>query len=394
MPDSQVMAGVNVAQVMLSPLGQYLVPQARQAPDAGLQKLLETAGFDPQRDLREFLVAASGNPGSTSPMIILVRGTFDVPKILEAGQAGGATVETYKDVPIMTMSKQGSIAFLDSTLAIFGDAADLRAAIDRRSAPAAISPALAAQVNQLSASEDAWFVTIAPLSQLQPQAPRGAGAAANPFAMLSSVQQLSFGVKFGANVVANLQAVSKTDQDAAALAAVLKSLPSLMQMGGSNSELTQAAALLQSMNVTVDGNVTKVALSVPESQIEQMIQASHANANHGAIGVDPRALAPATGASPQRTRVGADVQKPKLRQHTEPVYPPLAQQARISGVVRLNAIIGKDGTVQKLTLASGHPLLVPPAMEAVKQWVYEPTLLNGQAVEVATQIEVNFTLQQ
>jgi protein TonB len=59
----------------------------------------------------------------------------------------------------------------------------------------------------------------------------------------------------------------------------------------------------------------------------------------------------------------------------------------------LNAIIGKDGTVQNLTVASGHPLLVAPAMEAVKQWVYEPTLLNGQAVEVATQVEVNFTLE-
>jgi protein TonB len=76
------------------------------------------------------------------------------------------------------------------------------------------------------------------------------------------------------------------------------------------------------------------------------------------------------------------------------VYPPLAKEARISGVVRLNAIIGKDGTVQDLTIASGHPLLVPAAMEAVKQWVYQPTLLNGQAVEVVTQIEVNFTLSQ
>ena len=63
-------------------------------------------------------------------------------------------------------------------------------------------------------------------------------------------------------------------------------------------------------------------------------------------------------------------------------------------MVRLNAILGADGTVQKLTLASGHPLLAPAAMEAVKQWVYAPTLLNGQAVEVATQIEVNFELSQ
>ena len=72
----------------------------------------------------------------------------------------------------------------------------------------------------------------------------------------------------------------------------------------------------------------------------------------------------------------------------------LAKQARIQGVVRLNAIIGKDGTIQNLTVATGHPLLVPAALEAVKQWVYRPTLLNGEAVEVVTQIDVNFTLSQ
>ena len=75
-------------------------------------------------------------------------------------------------------------------------------------------------------------------------------------------------------------------------------------------------------------------------------------------------------------------------------YPPLAKQARIQGTVRFNAVIGKDGTIQNLTLVSGHPLLVPSATEAVHQWVYQPTLLNGEPVEVVTQIDVNFTLSQ
>ena len=63
-------------------------------------------------------------------------------------------------------------------------------------------------------------------------------------------------------------------------------------------------------------------------------------------------------------------------------------------MVKLNAIISKDGTIQNLTVISGHPLLVPSALEAVKQWVYQPTLLNGEPVEVSTQIDVNFTLSQ
>jgi periplasmic protein TonB len=96
--------------------------------------------------------------------------------------------------------------------------------------------------------------------------------------------------------------------------------------------------------------------------------------------------------TPQRIRVGGQVQAAKLIRQPKPIYPPLAKQARISGHVLLNAIIGKDGTITNLTVASGHPLLIPAALEAVKQWVYQPTLLNNDPVEVVTQIDVNFTL--
>ena len=95
---------------------------------------------------------------------------------------------------------------------------------------------------------------------------------------------------------------------------------------------------------------------------------------------------------PQRITIGGNVQRAKLVSQPKPAYPPLAKQARISGVVHLQAIISKDGTVQDLKVESGHPLLVPAAIEAVKNWVYQQTLLNGEPVEVSTQIDVNFTL--
>jgi protein TonB len=97
---------------------------------------------------------------------------------------------------------------------------------------------------------------------------------------------------------------------------------------------------------------------------------------------------------PKQIRVGGNVQSAKLINQPKPSYPPLARQARIQGVVRFNAVIGRDGTIQNLTLVSGHPLLVPSATEAVRQWRYQPTLLNGEPVEVVTQIDVNFTLSQ
>jgi protein TonB len=97
---------------------------------------------------------------------------------------------------------------------------------------------------------------------------------------------------------------------------------------------------------------------------------------------------------PQQIRVGGNVQAAKLIAQPKPAYPPLAKQARIQGTVKFNAVIGKDGTIQNLQLVSGHPLLVPSATEAVRQWRYQPTLLNGEPVEVITQIDVNFTLTQ
>jgi protein TonB len=92
--------------------------------------------------------------------------------------------------------------------------------------------------------------------------------------------------------------------------------------------------------------------------------------------------------------IGGKVQAAKLINGPHPVYPTIAKSARIQGTVVLQAIIAEDGTVQKLTvLSSANPLLTPSAIEAVKRWVYQPTLLNGEPVQVITEITVNFTLQ-
>ena len=91
-------------------------------------------------------------------------------------------------------------------------------------------------------------------------------------------------------------------------------------------------------------------------------------------------------------KVGGNVLEAKLVKRVMPVYPPLARQARISGTVRLEGIISRDGRVINLQVISGHPLLINAAVDAVRQWIYRPTLLNGEAVEVIAPIEVHFTL--
>jgi periplasmic protein TonB len=96
----------------------------------------------------------------------------------------------------------------------------------------------------------------------------------------------------------------------------------------------------------------------------------------------------------ERIRRGGDVEAARLIYCPRPDYPQLAKLARIQGTVRLEAVIAADGTIKDLKVKSGHPLLIRTALEAVKQWRYQPTLLNGQPVEVATEIDVNFALGQ
>lgn len=98
--------------------------------------------------------------------------------------------------------------------------------------------------------------------------------------------------------------------------------------------------------------------------------------------------------TPKRITVGGGVMESMLTSRTPPKYPEDAKQARIEGDVLLTAIIATDGSVQQLDVKSGHPLLASSAIQAVMQWKYRPTLLNGQPVEVVTSIHINFVLDK
>ena len=93
-------------------------------------------------------------------------------------------------------------------------------------------------------------------------------------------------------------------------------------------------------------------------------------------------------------KVGGKIQSAKLIRHPAPAYPAIAKMARVQGDVILQAVIAKDGSIRDLKLQSAaSPLLVNAAMDAVKRWLYQPTLLNGEPVEVLTEITITFSLQ-
>jgi protein TonB len=106
----------------------------------------------------------------------------------------------------------------------------------------------------------------------------------------------------------------------------------------------------------------------------------------------PAATALPAPTAPKQFVVGGKVKMARLIHQVEPLYPPLARQMRVSGVVELVGIIGTDGRIRELRLRSGSPLLAAAALEAVRHWVYEPTLLNGEPVELVATISVIFRL--
>lgn len=112
----------------------------------------------------------------------------------------------------------------------------------------------------------------------------------------------------------------------------------------------------------------------------------------GIIGGVGSNLPPPPKANPSRIRVGGNVIQASLIRQVQPIYPPIAKTAHISGTIILHAIIAKDGSIAHLEYISGPPLLMKAAMDAVGQWRYKPTMLNGEAVEVDTTVQVVFTL--
>ena len=275
MPDATVLAGVNVDQAKATPFGQYVLTTLLQAQDQQLQQLATLTGFDPRRDVNELLLASTSAPGSKTGLV-LARGAFDPAKIAAAAQLAGAGAETYGGVSIIEdPQRQNGFAFLDSTLVVAGDLANVKAAIDRRAGGPTIPVALAARVNQLSSTQDAWAISTVPPSTLKPPAavpPAAAppAAAANVQNALQKIESASGGVKFGSVVVLTGQAQAATPQDASQLGDVLKLFVSMAQVQA--SQHPEAAALAQSLVVTTQGSTVKITLSLPEGQIQQLVK--------------------------------------------------------------------------------------------------------------------------
>jgi hypothetical protein len=290
MPDAATLAGANVTNAEITPFGQYILTQltssVNQSVNQEFQTFVTATGFDPRHDISEILAASSSNVTTPSGLVLAI-GNFNVPQITAAiaAKAPTQTVQTYDGATLFTSTNAKStfaLAFLGTNIAIVGDIASVKAAIDRSPNANSINPALAVQVQTLSTTEDAWVVTNSPLTSLiptlgAPAAPPATGtttpAPVSPFAgMFSSIQGSSGGVKFGTNVQITGQVLTTDAASATSLANVLQALVSIASMaGGQDPQIAVLAQILQGMKVTADGATINVALSIPETQVETIL---------------------------------------------------------------------------------------------------------------------------
>jgi hypothetical protein len=247
-----------------------------QSNNADLQQLITLTGFDPTRDVNEVLAATNSTTSKSPNGLVLARGTFNVSMITAAATANGALTEVYNNVTILeSPQKMAGIAFLTPTLAMAGDIANVKAAIDRPGTGQSLPSNVLTQVNQWSGNEDAWVVTTAPLSSLTPSAPSSTDTPANPMGsvmagVMQQIQQISGGVKFGNNVVGTAAIQADNANDATQLANTVQFFVNLMQMQSQKN--SQLSSLAQGLTVNAQGTTVNVTITLPEAQFQQLFQ--------------------------------------------------------------------------------------------------------------------------
>ncbi len=290
MPEAKIVAGINVEAARNSPFGTFLLSQLPSS-DPELQKFITATGFNPQTDLQEILMATDGTPAAppntkvqgltTAPQmrgLIMARGNFNLDKISVLAKLDGKqNVETYNEALLISDPKNASaaaMAFVDSHLLVAGFLKDVKAAVDRRKQANTLDTELTTKVNSLSASQDAWAVSIAPISSLNPGAgtdPALQGALGGD--MFKKITESSGGIKFGTLIQFTTELVALDEKNATALSDVVKFLAGMVAMnaGPAKGMPPVLMTILQSINVQTQGNVVSVTMSAPEDQVESLI---------------------------------------------------------------------------------------------------------------------------
>lgn len=289
-PDAKVVSGIDLERARNSEFGQYLTAKLHNNGDKSSNKDFEEfvgdTGFDPRRDLQQIVLADTGQHvvGSHSNGVVLARGNFNQERITEKAVAKGFSPQTFQGVPLFVNPSDANgpsaFAFLGDGMAVLGDSAAVKKIIANRKAGAMLDPAMQAQISNVAADNDAWFVSFVSGDEIAAHFPRAAGAnSANGSAempaqaqALKSVQQATGGMRFGTTVDLTFNAVTRSPQDATSLADVVRFFASVIQLQRQKDPRAAiAATAFDNMNLATDGNSLHLGISFQEKNLEQLL---------------------------------------------------------------------------------------------------------------------------
>lgn len=275
--DPKVVAGIDIQRARNSPFGQKIVASLK-GDDPDFQKLLNATGFDPRRDLRE--VVLSSNAGNAEGRgLIVASGTFDAARIGRYIESEGGTSTAYRGFDLWKNKstgqedRNGSIAFLSGSTALIGHDELVRQAIDRHlgQVQTVLDPPVAAKVQEWSANKDAWFVSTAPLNP-PARRPGAPGSSMIPTIVpLESIQEAYAGVRFGSNVEISGETLMRSEQDAAALADVIRFAVSMIRMNQDKPGMEELQKIADTVRVSTSGASTRFFMALPEEAIQKLL---------------------------------------------------------------------------------------------------------------------------
>ncbi len=272
--DPGMIAGVDVAKAKLSPFGQRVLAEMKDE-DKGFLEFVTATGFDPRQHLREAVMATDGKDGANT--VIVVSGTFDESKIGALMLQKGATVSNYAGVQLWKPGKagkeEGAVAFIGSSLGVFGQEAAVKAALDQRSKGTGLSKALQDRIAAW-AKNDAWVITTTSLAAMGVNA-NGKNQVMPMGLTAGAVQQASAGVTFEKDVSVSAEAVARSEQDAQAMSDVFKFLVGMVRLNADKPEAAELLKVVETAQLTVSGTTVKLNMTVPEEFIEKMMQQKH-----------------------------------------------------------------------------------------------------------------------
>lgn len=294
-PGARLISGIQLDQARSSAFGQYVLTRI-DTENQDFQRFIETTGFDPRRDLDEFVFAATAPASDNSQpgFAILARGTFDQDRLKAKAKSTGAEVQKYQGVDLIfeknAHHNQTGFAFLEGGIAVMADRATLRQIVAARASPTEIDPALQQQVLEVSANNDAWFASLSVPPHLAFAFPgevkQGEGKQeakqqdARRAEALQSILQSSGGIHFGDTVTLSFNAQTRSDKDAISLEDVVRFVSSMIQMQRQNDPRAAIlASALDNMQMTTNGPALHVSVSLPEKNLEQLAEA-HPKAKH------------------------------------------------------------------------------------------------------------------